>query len=111
MDDAQSTCWTMCYREGGALQRVEQDRSGGFRAFLYGVARNIARRAEANRASSREVQPPTQFGEAMAADDQDRYSRVFDRTWAKAMVRRAAARLAECALLIKERASGRNSDE
>src|SRR6185437_2518113 len=38
-----------CFKQGGMLAHVERDRSGGFRAFLFGVVRNVARRSETRR--------------------------------------------------------------
>ncbi|MHC4590108.1 MAG: sigma-70 family RNA polymerase sigma factor, partial [Planctomycetota bacterium] len=63
---------------------------GGFRAFFYGVIRNVARRAESRHGRRRDRQPPTAFfGETAEASEQ-RLSRVFDRDWARAMMREAA---------------------
>ena len=87
LDDAMQEVFLECFREGGALTRAEPRRSGGFRAFLFGVVRNVARRAERDRGKAGKpldstIDPPT--GERSPSE-------VFDRAWARALVRQAAA--------------------
>src|SRR4051812_16682848 len=50
LDDAVQEVFVECFRGGGALDRLDPDRPGGFRAFLYGVVRIVALRAESARA-------------------------------------------------------------
>jgi RNA polymerase sigma-70 factor (ECF subfamily) len=88
IDDATQQVFIECYREGGVLEKATPDRPGGFRAFLYGVLRNVALRAERDRGRNRETQPPTVFDEV---GDDTALSVVFDRAWATAVVRDAAA--------------------
>src|SRR5581483_3201874 len=76
---------------GGALDRADAGRVG-FRPFLAGVIRNVARQYETRRARSREQPPPTEL--ELAARD-DALSRVFDRAWAAEIMRQAAERQAE----------------
>ncbi len=95
VDDAVQEVFVECYREDGALSRVSSDRPGGFRAYLYGVVRNVARRIESSRARRREVQPDTVLEEEAESDGH--LSQVFDRSWAKAIMRDAAVRMAELA--------------
>src|SRR5258705_5058820 len=45
-----------CFRQHGALDSVEPGQGSGFRAFLYGVTRNVAAMAERKWARSREGQ-------------------------------------------------------
>ena len=45
IDDAAQDVFLECFRADGALTRVDEER-GGFRGFLYGVTRNVARRTE-----------------------------------------------------------------
>lgn len=94
VDDAAQEVFVECYRQDGALEHASQDHAGGFRAFLYGVVRNVALRTEAKRARARELQPATAFCDLQQAED-ERLSQVFDREWAKAMMRRGAERQAE----------------
>ena len=46
LEDAVQEIFVECLKEGGVLERVDPDRGGGFRAFLYGVARRVALRYE-----------------------------------------------------------------
>src|SRR5215472_11855874 len=85
VDDAVQEVFVECFKCGGVLDRADQKRSGGFRPFLYGVVRNVARRLEAGRDHSLE---PADL-DRIAADD-DSLSRLFDRAWAKAIMREAA---------------------
>jgi RNA polymerase sigma-70 factor (ECF subfamily) len=91
LDDAVQDVFVECFRQGGALARLDPTRPGGFRAFLYGVVRNVALRVESRRARSIALRA----GEAPLAEvtaDETTLSRAFDRTWAQAMVREAAQR-------------------
>jgi RNA polymerase sigma-70 factor (ECF subfamily) len=84
LDDAVQEVFVECFRQGGVLARAEEGQ--GFRPFLYGVVRNVARRVEAARRPG-----------AAAIDldrlpaDEDSQSRAFDRAWARALLREAAA--------------------
>ena len=44
VEDAVQEAFLECFREHGALDRLDSERKGGFRAYLYGVLRNIALR-------------------------------------------------------------------
>ncbi|MCK6461756.1 MAG: sigma-70 family RNA polymerase sigma factor, partial [Planctomycetes bacterium] len=43
IDDAAQEVFVQCFRPAGALEGVDAERSGGFRAYLLGVVRNVAR--------------------------------------------------------------------
>jgi RNA polymerase sigma-70 factor (ECF subfamily) len=87
LDDAVQDVFVECLRPGGALDRLDPARSGGFRAFLLGVARNVALRRESRRPREHAAfSPPLDD----VADDHSSLSRVFDRAWAKAVLREAA---------------------
>jgi DNA-directed RNA polymerase specialized sigma24 family protein len=79
-------------REGGVLDRVRADYPGGFRAFLYGTVRNVALRAEAQRARRLAREPVELIEIEGIAANEESLSRIFDRAWAKAVVREAAER-------------------
>jgi RNA polymerase sigma-70 factor (ECF subfamily) len=49
LDDAVQEVFVECFRQGGALEAAGADRVPSFRAFLYGVIRNVARRFESPR--------------------------------------------------------------
>jgi RNA polymerase sigma-70 factor (ECF subfamily) len=100
VDDAVQDVFVECFRDGGALARVDPDRPGGFRAFLYGVARNVARRIETARARRLQREQVGAPEEEPAADEPG-LSTVFDRAWAGNILRQAAVRQAE-----RARASG-----
>lgn len=80
------------FRLGGVLERAEPTRSGGFRAFFYGVVRNVARRHEDARARRREQQPSTSFDADACENPETSLSRVLDRAWARAVLDEAGAR-------------------
>jgi RNA polymerase sigma-70 factor (ECF subfamily) len=90
IDDAVQEVFVECFRQGGVLERVEEGRPGGFRAFLYGVARNVALRVESDRARQDVRQSPDGSALERVADSEASLSTVFDRAWAKALVREAA---------------------
>jgi RNA polymerase sigma-70 factor (ECF subfamily) len=90
VDDAVQEVFVECFKHNGVLDRAERDRPGGFRAFLYGVVRNVALRLETQRARRREWQPPDDRELHRIADAEASLSRVFDRAWAKALLREAA---------------------
>ncbi len=84
IDDAAQEVFLDCFKDGGALERADEGRPGGFRAFLYGVVRNVAARAERERGRG---------GLPLEADlpSRDRtLSDAFDRAWAEALMRQAA---------------------
>lgn len=102
IDDAVQEVFVECLRAGGILEKADPDRPGGFRAFLYGLVRNVARRFEARRKpTSPEVEP-----EAIPSDEET-FSRVFDRAWAKSVMREAALRQTAAAALSGEAAQKR----
>jgi RNA polymerase sigma-70 factor (ECF subfamily) len=85
LDDAVQDVFVECLRPGGALERLDPSGAGGFRPFLYGIARNVALRRESRR-------PVADGASALDAvpDDHTSLSHVFDRAWAKTILREAA---------------------
>jgi RNA polymerase sigma-70 factor (ECF subfamily) len=83
LDDAAQQVFLDCFK--GALGRADPART--FRAFLFGVVRNVARGIERKRARSREQQPPSDFD---LAAKEDSCATAFDRAWARALMRDAA---------------------
>jgi RNA polymerase sigma factor (sigma-70 family) len=91
LDDALQEVFVDCFKEGGALARVDPGRP--FRAFFYGVVRIVALRHEdRRRRRAREEQPPSTFE---VETDEPALSEVFDRSWAQSVMEQAAARQAE----------------
>jgi RNA polymerase sigma-70 factor (ECF subfamily) len=83
LDDAVQEVFVECFRQGGALEAVEAGRVSSFRAFLYGVIRNVARRFE-----SRPVRAAGPLPEIPA--NEESLSRLFERSWAQAIMTEAA---------------------
>lgn len=92
IDDACQDFFLECFREGGALHRVRSGMDGGFRAFLFGIARNIALRWEQRmgRERARPVDREIDLGEIATEDPS--LSKIFDRAWASAVLQEAAER-------------------
>lgn len=89
VDDAVQEVFLECFREGGVLDRVTQERPRAFRAFLFGVTQNVALRFEARAERSREVPA----GSAVDLDGIEHsgapLSQTFDRAWARALLKEA----------------------
>jgi RNA polymerase sigma factor (sigma-70 family) len=94
LEDAVQEVFLECFKQGGVLERVEPGRPGGFRAYLYGVLRNVAMQNERRSAGQRDCQSPSDFDFNELADDDPSLSRVFDRAWAESMLREALDRMA-----------------
>ncbi len=92
VDDAIQEVFVETFRAGGVLERVDPDSPGGFRAFFYGVVRNVALRFESRHGKRRDRQPATDFFAESADSREHRLSRIFDRGWARSIMREAAAR-------------------
>jgi RNA polymerase sigma-70 factor (ECF subfamily) len=83
LDDAVQEVFLECFRQGGAVEAAGAGRVPSFRAFLYGVVRNVARRFE-----SRPVRAAVPLPEVPA--NEENLSRLFERTWAQAIMTEAA---------------------
>jgi RNA polymerase sigma-70 factor (ECF subfamily) len=97
LDDTVQDVFFECLRDGGLLDRAQADRPGGFRAFLYGAVRNVALRAEAHRARQLAREPLAVVDLAGIPGREEALSRVYDRAWARAIMREAAERQAALA--------------
>jgi RNA polymerase sigma-70 factor (ECF subfamily) len=87
-DDAVQETFMECFREQGALGKVDLSGQRPFRTFLYAVSINVARRFEERRQLTRRQGEP----DVDVPSDDPRASQAFDRRWAQAILRRAAAR-------------------
>ncbi len=99
LDDAVQEVFLECFRTGGVLDRVDAQRPGGFRAFLYGVARHVALRIEGRGARQRHAALAEGSDVDELAADEASLSQVFDRAWSSALLREAAHLQAETARL------------
>ena len=90
IDDAVQDVFVECFKAGGVLARAESGRNGGFRAYLLGMVRNVARKRETR---IRQIEP---LPDSLPADDTS-VSRAFDRAWAKTMLKEASREQAEAA--------------
>ena len=93
LEDAVQETFIECFRENGALGKVERSPTDKFRTFLYAVVRNVALRFEERGARDHarrgdDSAPPL---EALPTRE-ERASRAFDRSWAESLLRRAAER-------------------
>lgn len=96
LDDAVQEVFIQCFREGGAVEAAGVGRVPSFRAFLYGVIRNVARQFESQHLRATGPLPE------IAADEASQ-SRLFDRAWAQAV-------MAEAAQLQRTRAEERGDE-
>src|SRR5262249_6978888 len=83
LDDAVQEVFVECFRQDGVLDAAGAGRVPSFRAFLYGVVRNVARRFE-----SRAVGAAGPLPEIPASEES--LSRLFERSWAQAIMTEAA---------------------
>jgi RNA polymerase sigma-70 factor (ECF subfamily) len=90
LDDAVQEVFVACFQRDGLRARAQSDRPGGFRAFLYGVVRNVARRLEARRGRDRQAAGDVDVDQFPA--DQESLARLFERAWARSLMREAAQR-------------------
>ena len=88
VDDAVQDVFFDCLKRDGALARADAER-GPFRGFLYGVTRHVAQRKEAEWAqgNGREVAAGSVVDRV--ADQEISLATMFDREWAKAVIRDA----------------------
>ncbi len=104
LDDAVQDVFVECLKHEGVLDYQRERRGQGFRAYLFGVVRNIALRVE--KTSARTLDPPRTdpFDGSTIVADNDTSSRMFDRAWAEAVMREAALKQAETARIQGEAA-------
>jgi RNA polymerase sigma-70 factor (ECF subfamily) len=106
LDDAVQEIYVECFRENGALSRANPARSGGFRAFYFGVIRNVARRHE-SQTRRRNRNALSDFDFERLPSGEDGLAEAFDRAWAKAIMRQAGEVLQKQALTSGEAAEER----
>jgi RNA polymerase sigma factor (sigma-70 family) len=100
LEDAVQEVFVQCFREGGALESFDTAHPGGFRAFLFGVIRNVVRRYDRDlgREGDRVLDQQSALLRAQPSDD-DPHSVAFDRAWALALIGQARELMQQRALL------------
>ncbi len=91
-DDAANEVFVRCFAESSALEKAAPLSTGGFRAYLYGICRNVAREMEA---SNRRHAAGGEEALDATPSDEDRLSAVFDRAFARQVMKEARARFKE----------------
>jgi RNA polymerase sigma factor (sigma-70 family) len=82
LDDAVQDVFVECFKSEGVLDKVTATQPPDFRAFYYGVLRNIALRHETKR-------PAIPLPAEVPAEDTS-LSRTFDKAWARSLLKEAA---------------------
>ena len=90
LDDAAQEVFLACFREDSPLAKADPEWPGGFRAFLYGVVRNVARGFEKKLVRSKEQDAGSVFDLDAVQGREEPLSKVFDRAWALALLQQAA---------------------
>jgi RNA polymerase sigma-70 factor (ECF subfamily) len=90
-DDAVQDVFLECLRPDGALVRVDPAASGGFRAYLFGVTRNVARQIERTRRTERDRQGSSPPDVDDVEGRERSASEIFERAWAESLMGEAAA--------------------
>jgi len=92
LDDAVQEVFLECLRQDGVLSRADAER-GDLRGLLFGVARNVAARFE-ERARKRLVRDQAASSALNAIPAREpSVSMVFDRAWARTLMRLAGERM------------------
>lgn len=88
-EDAVQEVFMACFRTRGALEDVEFVEGGSFRAYFFGVIRNVALRFERSRGRLRTRGESACVLETVASREQS-CATEFDRAWARTLMREAA---------------------
>lgn len=97
IEDAIQQVFVECFKQKGVLHKADPERPSGFRAFFYAVIRNVAREFEKRMTRPSRMTRASTYMLEHLPDSEDTLSVVFDKAWAKSLVRDAAARMAESA--------------
>lgn len=102
VDDAVQDVFIECFRADGPLDRVSEEKTKSFRAYLYGVTRNVARRYE-HKVLGDEV-GHARISQIDVPANETSLSQVFDRAWARSIMKQAGQRHREIAMESGEEA-------
>lgn len=89
VDDAVQEVFVACFRDDGVLDRADPLHGGGFRAFLYGVTRNVALHTERARARKAKHLEGGNTHVELSPAQETTLSRIFDREYARSIMRMA----------------------
>ena len=92
LDDTVQDVFVACFKAGGALEHADSRHPAGFRAFFYGVVRNVAREHERKKARGKERQPASSFRYENVPSDDEGLATLFDRAWAMSLLHHAVER-------------------
>ena len=87
--DAAQDVFVQCFKDGGVLDKVDPNRLGGFRAYLFGVVKNVALMAERSLARRRERGEDSVLSLDQIECDEATLSQAYDRSWALLVTREA----------------------
>jgi RNA polymerase sigma factor (sigma-70 family) len=88
-EDAVQEVFVECFRAGGVLERADPAGLQSFRAFFYGVVQNVARRIEADAKRQRAELAGSNIELDRIDEAEASLSEVFDRSFARALLREA----------------------
>ena len=89
LEDAVQDVFLACLEPGGVLERARAGEGQGFRAFLFGVVRNVAAGIERSRLAAKDAAGAESFRADELAADEASLSRLFDQAWARNVLQRA----------------------
>ncbi|TAJ08166.1 MAG: sigma-70 family RNA polymerase sigma factor [Planctomycetota bacterium] len=92
LQDAVQEVFVECLREDGVLARAGSGDRRGFRAYLFGVVRNVALRVESARVRVRDAAGQQSFHAEQLPIAEASLSRIFDRAWATSLLGEAVQR-------------------
>ena len=104
LDDAVQEVFVECFRSRGVIEKADVNRPGGFRAYLFGLVRNVARVMERRQDKRRDVPGDQDPNDSQWVCEKPSLSVVFDRAWAQTIMQQAAQRQKEKAKQLGEAA-------
>lgn len=95
VDDAVQEVFVECLRPDGPLSRVDPERNGGFRAYFYGIIRNIAREFERRIGGEQRRIAHGDVALDQVISNDESLPDVYERSWAKSVMQWARQRQME----------------
>ena len=97
VDDTVQDVFIECFRADGPLHRADRNRSRGFRPYLFGIVRNVARGTERRHRRGNQNEQESPIDLELIESDETALTQVFDRAWALSIMKQAAQRQSELA--------------